>query len=290
MPAQSVAKIRTEVQEEIKVRKPKFSFAGLPRYYEGGDPLTTHYSNAMQMLFPDGERFFIRMVQHFAKDIKNPVLREKVKAFVGQEMQHGLAHEAMWNELRRQGLPVDQFHSLYKSTAYGFLEPLALGIFGKKLGLSLTAALEHYTATLAEISFRHSGWEVDMPKEMVDLFKWHSAEEIEHKSVAFDVLKEVDDSYILRVAGFVIASVVLWSYVGVGQILFALGDKQLGFFDLLQSIPRFLKGNSEWTNGIGDVLLKYFEPDFHPDQIDNRSLAEEFIKNFEAEQKSAKTA
>ncbi len=108
---------------------------------------------------------------------------------------------------------------------------------------------------------------------MAELLKWHAAEEIEHKDVAFDVLQAVDDSYALRVAGLLVAVAALWGFWTFITI------------ELLRQDPEFEWGRfaREWlvrgVEGRGPTVtmplafLQYLAPDFHPSKIANDELA-----------------
>ena len=54
--------------------------------------------------------------------------------------------------------------------------------------LSVTAALEHYTAAFGS-AFLTEDLHDAVPDEMARLLAWHGLEELEHRSVAFDVLR-----------------------------------------------------------------------------------------------------
>ena len=45
--------------------------------------------NALSTTFPDGERFFIDSVRNFQDQIKDPKLQKDIRAFIGQEANHG---------------------------------------------------------------------------------------------------------------------------------------------------------------------------------------------------------
>src|SRR5206468_12813386 len=66
--------------------------------------------------------------------------------------------------------------------------------------LASTAALEHFTATLAELVMREEKTRQAMGHDAVrDLFLWHALEESEHKAVAFDVYRAVGGGERLRI-------------------------------------------------------------------------------------------
>jgi predicted metal-dependent hydrolase len=70
-----------------------------------------------------------------------------------------------------------------------------------RLHLGFTAALEHYTATLAETLLSDPDARAEIGHEGVrSLLLWHALEEAEHKAVAFDVFRTVGGSERMRLA------------------------------------------------------------------------------------------
>ena len=53
--------------------------------------------------------------------------------------------------------------------------------------LWLIAAIEHYTAVLGDFSLNCAWDDHDADPTIVDLFRWHGSEEVEHRMVAHDV-------------------------------------------------------------------------------------------------------
>lgn len=275
---------------EIKVRNVTFPFDQVPKHWIMGNPIMTHFVNSMHIVFPDGEKFFIRSVRRFAKEIDDPQLKKDIKGFCGQEGVHAREHERFWDVMEEQGLEPEGFASFLNKTAFSgkySLEQVILTYFNKvsprlgdKLALSITAGLEHYTAILANALFHEPiATNKKMAPQMLELLHWHASEEIEHKAVCFDVLKKVDDSYILRVSGMGIATVMLWSYLGMGQVYFIAKDKDFSIIQIpayfLEFINTIVLG--EVGSGLAKNLLSYFRKDFHPNDIDDLYLVENFF-------------
>src|SRR5438067_763887 len=97
----------------ITPRKPTFGFADLPRHWFAGLAIPTHMVNGVNLLFPAGERFFVRAVYHYLDRIADPDLRAAIRGFGGQEGRHAKAHEEYFATLRVQGYEIDGFLRRY---------------------------------------------------------------------------------------------------------------------------------------------------------------------------------
>ncbi len=49
--------------------------------------------NALHLIFPMGERFFVRAVRHYMSEIEDLSLREQIRGFFGQEGRYAHEHE-----------------------------------------------------------------------------------------------------------------------------------------------------------------------------------------------------
>src|SRR5262245_6135305 len=127
-------------------RKAPVDVSGVPKHWFAGNPIATHIANGVNMLFPHGERFFVRSVNHYVAQIDSPELRAQIKGFFGQEGRHAKAHDDYNQTLREQGYRIDGFLRFYERVARDLLERLA----PPGLNLAATAAAEHFTAIMAE--------------------------------------------------------------------------------------------------------------------------------------------
>lgn len=251
-----------------KVRRMGLGFEGLPRHWFMGHPVHTAVVNALSLLFPAGERFFIRSVKHYEGQVGDAALREAMRAFYGQEAHHQKEHLAANGALEAQGFEIASFLSWWERVAFEVVEPR----FPPNVRLAATAAAEHFTATLAEIALRDRVLEQAHPSMQALLF-WHAAEEIEHKSVAFDVLQAVDPRYRTRVLGFVVVSAVL----GLGWVVGArhLLKQESG---ARPPLPEAAKARLPRVAArVLRSLGSYLRPGFHPEQVDNRGLAQAYL-------------
>jgi predicted metal-dependent hydrolase len=104
------------------------------------------------------------------------------------------------------------------------------------------------------------------------LLAWHAAEEIEHKSVAFDVLRKIDPSYRTRMYGLALATRTLAGFWIWGAAHLMRQDKlDLG------TIRRELAVQRKRDPMIRRVFMRgirqYIRRDFHPNDNDDRELA-----------------
>lgn len=263
----------------MKVRKPSFDLSAVSRYNLGDNAVATHILNCMHVIVPIGELYFIRSVRPFLKDAKSEELKARLKSFIGQESVHDQIHRQVWTKLREQGLPVDSFAHFFSEVFIKYSEPFVNALLGNKAALSATVAFEHYTAALADTLFKPgSKLRASMDGAMGDLWSWHAAEELEHKSVAFDLLKDVDDSYLLRVWGMVMASSIFTSFAFFGAGWFIARDRELSFSKLMRDIFTFNDVLGEVWPALAGHIADYLRPDFHPDEKDNYYLAEETLR------------
>ena len=253
----------------IVIRKMGFSFSDLPRHWFGDDPMRTHVVNGLHFVFPAGERFFIRSLKPF-RDQMPEELQERIRGFSGQEAHHQLEHRRAFEAIEEQGYDVESFLNWYERLAYELIEPRVDPVSR----LATTAALEHYTAILGEFVLTSDVLD-DCHPLMRDLLLWHACEEIEHKSVTFDALKEVDPRYRRRITGFVIGSAVLFFFWGAG------------IRHMLEQEPRENRRRSSRgalsaiTSTLSHLVpraLDYLRPSFHPDDHDNYHLAREYLE------------
>ncbi len=271
-PASSVLNASTPARP-IVVRKPGFEFGDdIPKWWFMNNPVVTHVANGLHLVFPEGERFFIRSVKHYLKDIEDPELLAQVQGFFAQESRHGVEHQHSFEMLKRQGFDISGFMDMYCHWL-----PRLEKRMPPSVRLSVTVALEHLTATLGESALSQEYLEVAHPT-MQALLKWHAAEEIEHKSVAFDVLKQVNPSYLLRIFGMVLGlfGLLLFWVLGIRHLL-----KQE---TALSSEERrnYRKSARAWRHGhtrklLGRAFIEYLKPGFHPDANDNYHLAVDYM-------------
>jgi predicted metal-dependent hydrolase len=191
------ATARPVPRRSVRTRRIAFAYppASLDRHYVNGDLVMSHVVAVLSAMFPEGEDFFVRAVRRHADQVTDPELKEQVAGFIGQEVTHGREHRALNERLQEMGFPTRRVDRMVRA---GLKRNERL--FPPKVQLAMTAALEHYTATLAETLLTDPrAQELLGESEVRSMLLWHALEESEHKAVAFDVFQHTVGSERLRI-------------------------------------------------------------------------------------------
>jgi len=258
----------------IKVRRISFDRPEhqVHRHFMDGDLVMSHIVATLSAVFPEGEDYFVRSVRNYRDQITDPALKRQVSGFIGQEAIHGREHRAMNERFQQLGYPsrrIDRFIG----NRLRFDEKVA----PPKFRLAVTAALEHYTATLAEVLLGNpAARDLFGDDEVRSLLLWHAVEESEHKAVAFDVFQTVsgDDRYRARVMNVVtfafLATSIGWTIVSLAKDPASRDLKRLG-----KSLRRLR--TSPWlSKDVRRLIREYNRPGFHPNDHDSTELLAEW--------------
>lgn len=250
----------------------QFDPDAVPRWWFKDNPVATHVSNGLHLVFPEGERFFIRSVKHYLDKVQDdPQLVSRIRAFFQQESEHGREHGHSFELLEAQGFEVKPFLEQYERHLR-WLEETGSPV----LRLSTTAALEHLTASLGETALTEDFLDAAHPT-FRDLLRWHAAEEIEHKSVAYDVFERVSGSYVVRVLGMAIGLLGLLFFWGRGARML-MAQEGLSWSERRRHRKALLKWRGNHTRKLlWQAVTDYLRPGFHPDENDNYHLAEAYL-------------
>lgn len=232
------------------------------RHWCGGDAFLTAWFNALSMSFPVGEQFFIDAVRDGYKTLpaeRQPAFQADVQGFVGQEATHRRIHTLFNAQIARHGL-VNEW------------EPRAVARLKATQGadvrhaLGITAANEHFTALFAEWLLSRPSLLDGTDHRLKTLWLWHSAEEAEHKCVAFDLYQALGGSHEWRVKWMRRVTVIFLVDTLRQTVNNLRRDGRLWRWNTWRSAARHLLGRE----GLFTVSFRhwrdYFSPDFHPNQ------------------------
>ena len=241
-----------------------FNIDQVPRFWFGGDAFRTRMFDALSLAFPDGERYFIQSVRLYRDQITDPVLAQKVTDFIQQEAQHGIAHEKANQVLREQGMPLNDFLAKVNGQLNWMLAKAP-----PEFNISMTAAYEHLTALMAETFYQHKSTMDQVHPYVRAMFAWHAIEEMEHRDVAFDVMRDVAkvNDYGRR-AALILGTVILvyFTLYRTNRMLQADGFSSLTRAKMFaKGLPWFLGRKGKLT-AMRSAYMDWFKADFHPSQ------------------------
>jgi predicted metal-dependent hydrolase len=236
----------------------------------------TAWFNAMSITFPLGEKFFIDSVRYFADRIDDPKLNEDIRGFCGQEGFHRREHQRYNESLCQQrGYDLQLMEGrLEKNIQRGnkFLSPLER--------LAATAALEHITAIMAESALSEDDPMIGQADSaMQKLWQWHAAEEMEHKSVAFDVYRAVGGTEKMRKRAMRQATIFLMVDVMMGLVHMLRKDKKMCSASLWYQGWKFLFFKGGILRRVWPAYKEYYRDGFHPWDRDTRPLLQSWNLN-----------
>lgn len=258
----------------IKPRRMDFQFDdSIPTYWFDRDVFKTLLLTALSCTFPEGERFFVRSVREYQDRIADPVLRQEVRGFIGQEAHHGREHTELNRFMADKGFPVQQEEEFVRRgliAQHKWLSP--------ERQLAKTCALEHFTALFAELLLEHPEFFAGMDERVLPIWLWHAVEESEHKSVAFDVYQDQVGSYWVRASEMAVTTLEFSFFTAFHMYRLSRHlEGGLGFRNTARGM-NFLFGRKGWLRRLTPRYLAYFRRDFHPSEVDSSGLRREVMQ------------
>ncbi|GAA3191624.1 metal-dependent hydrolase [Actinocorallia longicatena] len=277
----------------LQARDVHFDWTSLPAHWVPGEPLATHVMNVLHLLLPAGERWFVEVFKQSLPLIQDEKLRRDVLGFIGQEAMHARAHTGVLEHFTATGLDCTPFTDQVE------------WFFGRVLGdrpglrggtatewlverLAIIAAIEHVTAFMGDWILNADGLDrAGTDPTMLDMLRWHGAEEVEHRSVAFDLFTHVDGRYRRRVQAMTITGpmlLMLWRrgvrfFYATDPALRHLSRPKLG--DLKDTAAR---GVTPAISHVNRKIAAYYSPRYHPSREGSTEQAVAYLASSPAAQ------
>jgi predicted metal-dependent hydrolase len=280
--------MNSTVRHQLKARRVQFDFDATPLHWLKDDPFSTYIINGIHLLLPAGELWFCRVYNQALPLVTDDQLRVDVEGFIRQEAVHSRAHSKAQLYLERHGLSVDEyvqrvewlFGTFLGEAPFGmkFLQRKAIQKQWLVLRVGLIAAIEHFTGVLGQWAMDNDTWEENGDPAMVDLFKWHLAEEVEHRTVAFDLFEHLCKTqlgfYVSRQALMAIVFPLFIYFISEGGRSLARQDpdpsvRKMGR-TLIPQLLMQLEQTGKRTENVPtftflvNATLRWLSPRFHP--------------------------
>lgn len=272
---------------QIVVRRIDFDYYNALRtrkYWFNDDPVISHFINALQATFPEGEKLFIQAAIDGAAQImkKQKIevqLKRDMKHFIKQEAMHSKQHAKWTDALINLGYSGFKRYDNQLKNLNKFFRKYVPAV----LRLSITAAAEHYTASIAFI-FTHVRPDllIHSNHSFRGLLLYHAIEELEHKSVCYELYQKLSGSYILRVFGMILSTIDLIINIFI-RFRYLMKKDRLWTMSNKRKFYKFLLGSNGIIQGLIYRIKDYFKLSFHPWENDERKLVNAHFRKYQEE-------
>jgi predicted metal-dependent hydrolase len=213
-------------------RKVQFDWSDVPLHWIPEQAFVSHYLSQLHMMLPTVEFWFCKLFNQALPLIQDERLAEDVKAFIRQEAMHARAHQgAAAQHLGAHGIETQShidritwiFHQgPFSDEPYGRPLPKWLARQWLVFRIGIIANIEHTTCFLGQYILRNKRWDqVGADPTVMDILRWHCAEEVEHRCVAYDLYRHLGGGYAGRLAAKLvwIPSFLTYYAIGTGHII-----------------------------------------------------------------------
>lgn len=272
---------------QIQARKVSFDASATPLHWIPGHPVASHMANLLNVVLPAAERWFVATFNEALPQVRDDRLAEDMRGFIGQEAVHASTHDSMLTEyMISRGVdpqPVlDQVDYMFGKMLVPSTSTDPRRRFNQLCErLWLIAAIEHYTAVLGDFALNSAWDDFSADPTMVDLFRWHGSEEVEHRCVAHDVATYFHDSYFARIRAMAVAATALFVFFERGLWYLCRTDPEL---DLTWSQVQRLRAKDSgsgllptYSRMFGSNTMAYFRPGYSPDTFGSTAQAVAYL-------------
>lgn len=290
----------TTTHHQLKARRVQFDLSSTPAYWIPDDPFSSHLINGIHLILPAGELWFCRVYNKALPYVSNPQLRADVEGFIRQEAIHSRTHSKAEPYLQRHHFDTQAFRTKIEWLFERFLgdAPLTLKVLKHQrlekhwliMRVGIIAAIEHFTGALGQWTLDNTSWDKADPV-MADLFRWHLAEEVEHRTVAFDLFEHLCKTqlgfYISRQALMAIVfPLMIYVLAEGGQSLARQGKDEYSMWMARKSLLRLIiemerigrkTENVPTFTFLLHATARWVSPNFHPISEGNTQQALDYL-------------
>lgn len=175
-------------------------------------------ANSISLLMPYAEPYFVSSVRKALPEIDGP-LAVQTRAYLRQETQHQRQHRHFNDIIDRRYPAVLRLERRIQRTYGWFARTRSV-----RFNLAFAAGSETIAYALARWTEKHLDSLFDGADPVAStLYLWHLAEEVEHKSAAFDVFEAVDGSRLRYLTAMTISFALLVIFTTLGTLTMLWG-------------------------------------------------------------------
>lgn len=252
---------------KIVARDLKFGIDdSVPSRWSPEQPEFSHVASAFMAALPHLEPYFIQNLREALPLIADAQISRDARAFIQQEARHAQQHRD-WNQVLARRFPgFEALEHAIKARLTRSRKQHSL-----PFRLAYTSGYEALTYQIAcfILAERQALLQCADPR-MVAMLAWHAAEEVEHKSVAFDVFQAVHGGYTLRLIG--LGAAFASSLRDIRTIMYFLMRAD-GLLSDGDSRSRLRKLRRHLVTKLVPEFRHYLRPSYHPSQHVDPPLA-----------------
>lgn len=274
----------------MKARFPKFDFSQIKAHWAPNKEFAQSF-NASSLIPAYVEPYLLKVMKKAQTKVDPSKTRliEEIDIFCKQEMQHMKHHLAFNKILRGQGYEgLKPLEEKIQADYDDWLKNRSL-----RFNLAYCEGFESMSASACEAWFGEYGDLLENADPVVcDMWRWHLAEEFEHRTVCSDVYHELSglnpvSRYFYRIYGFVYALVHLGKFgKAATDYLLAKDRETMTPQEVEASIARQKAIGKRIKKSAMPEILKVFSPFYDPakrrEPVGQREFLEEFEQRREA--------
>lgn len=252
--------LNVESRPQIHKRQVKVDFTeGVPKYWHSNDAIKTRILDSFSIQFPTIERWHISNVRASLKFIDDESVKSEAKGFIFQEGQHAALHDDYNNFIASQGIEIAEHLSINQASVDWLDKNFSL-----KMRVALSAGIEHFTALIAENLFEKEILN-GANEKMRAAWEWHAYEEIEHRTVLFDVYKHgMKGSYLRRIFIYLFSLIFIAKNANTHLYMLLKRDGYPVNYKTKLQILKILFQKNGFMRVSFKNFLAYLKPGFNP--------------------------
>ncbi|MDO3649873.1 metal-dependent hydrolase [Nocardia mangyaensis] len=266
----------------LQARNVAFDWTDAPLHWMPSEPIASHVVNSLNLLLPEGERMFCAAYRDALPYVRDAKVREAMLGFIGQESMHAETHAKVLDQV----LAAHHIDTAPYTRQMEYVFRNSLG--ARELGpretqtrlverLTFIASLEHFFAWLGDWILNADLEKHAAEPRVLDLFRWHGAEEVEHRSVAHDVAAYFGAGYVRRAGMMLMVIPILVSLILRGTKFLVNQDPALPTMGYPTLIRKIL--GAMWRGALPGIpallvsALSTFNPRYDPATVGSTEQA-----------------
>lgn len=273
----------------MKARFPRFDFSKVRAHWAPVAEFAQR-GNAASLIPAHIEPYLLKVMRKAQPLLKqrgaSEELQQDLDIFIKQEMQHCKQHISFNNRIHTLGYAaLKPLEAKLAADFDDFLNNRSL-----RFNLAYCEGFESMSATACIYYFEdYLPFLEGADKEPSDMWKWHLAEEFEHRSVCFDVFHELSgldpvSRYFYRVYGYFYALIHLAKFaIAAGKVLTEVDHKGMSPDAIEASKQRDDQVKKVTKSRMLGMMLTILAPWYHPRNRREPNGYSAYLARFEAE-------